>query len=338
MRTMDSRTDAGRVRHDGGMARQRSGGASLFGMRAGARRTQPDRHVYTGAAAAFGRTVTLSVRHRDAGQARLAIEEALSEVQTVERLMSAHDPAGQVYRLNRDGILREPDQHLLVVLEHAHTLSRLTRGAFDITVQPLWETFRNAAGLPSRPARAQAQALVDWTQVQARRECVVLRRAGMAISLNGVARGYAADLALAAVRRRGIEHAALDIGELGMLGNVAATPRMIGLRDPRAADATVAVLRMDGRFVATSSDYAMPFTPDFLHHHIFDPVTGDSPTELASVTVLAPTGIEADGLSTAFMVMGARKAHALAAHLPGVDLLTVNKRGVVWKSAGFPTA
>jgi FAD:protein FMN transferase len=108
--------------------------------------------------------------------------------------------------------------------------------------------------------------------------------------------------------------------------------------DPRADGCVAATLRLDGRSVATSSDYAIAFTRDYLHHHIFDPGTGTSPAELASVTVAAPTGLEADGLSTAFMVMGARKAHTLAARLPGVDLLTINKRGVAWRSAGFPCA
>ena len=108
------------------------------------------------------------------------------------------------------------------------------------------------------------------------------------------------------------------------------------LPHPRRDDALAATLALDGRCVATSGDYASPFTPDLLHHHIFDPATGDSPTGLASVTVLAPTGLEADGLSTAFMVMGARRAHALAAHLPGVDLLTIAKDGRQWMSAGFP--
>ena len=89
--------------------------------------------------------------------------------------------------------------------------------------------------------------------------------------------------------------------------------------------------------MATSGDYATTFTPDFVHHHIFDPATGESPQELASVTVVAPTGMQADGLSTACMVMGARKAHALAARLPGVDVMTINKRGVVWKSPSFPS-
>ena len=88
--------------------------------------------------------------------------------------------------------------------------------------------------------------------------------------------------------------------------------------------------------VATSGDYESIFTPDYLHHHIFDPAAGDSPRELASVTVMAPTGMLADGLSTACMVLGRERAAALAASLPGVDLLAIDKQGREWRSAGFP--
>ena len=131
----------------------------------------------------------------------------------------------------------------------------------------------------------------------------------------------------------------LNTGEFSARGNNGALqPWTLGVLDPRDADALAAVLTVDGRCVATSGDYASTFTPDFVHHHIFDPATGESPPELASVTVLTPSALQADGLSTAFMVMGARKAHALAARLAGVDVMTINKRGVVWKSPTFPLA
>ena len=77
-------------------------------------------------------------------------------------------------------------------------------------------------------------------------------------------------------------------------------------------------------------------SPDYLHHHIFDPAVGDSPQELASVTVMAPTAMLADGLSTACMVLGRERAALLAASLPGVDLLAIDKQGRQWRSAGFP--
>lgn len=314
--------------------------AALGSMAGGAAGAEALHH---GAALAFGTTVGIAVRHPDAALARRAIDAALADVRRIDGLMSIHQAGSQVFRLNRDRVLAEPDPHLLAVLDHARALSRLTHGAFDITVQPLWNAFDAAAattpaGLPTEAARLHARGLVGWTGVQAGRARVALARPGMAITLNGLAQGYAADLALAALRRHGVRHALVDTGEFGKLGQADGRPWTIGIRDPRHEDALAASLALDGRCVATSGDYACAFTPDCRHHHIFDPASGASPLELASVTVLAPTGLEADGLSTAFMVMGARRSHALAAHLPGVDLLVIGKDGRRWKSAGFPAA
>ena len=298
--------------------------------------------LFTGAALAFGTTVRASVIHDDARTAEAAIADALDQATQVDRLMSVHNPASQVYQLNRDGELARPHSHLIGVLRQAQALSVLTRGAFDITVQPLWLAFSAAAdlaALPSPEQRRQAHAQVGWQHVSVDAGGVRLARSDAAITLNGLAQGYAADLALAAVRARGIDNALLDTGEFSAHGdNGARQPWTLGVLDPRDANALAAVLRVDGRCVATSGDYASTFTPDFANHHIFDPATGRSPLELASVTVLAPTALLADGLSTAFMVMGARQAHALAARLDGIDVMTINKRGVVWKSPTFPAA
>lgn len=295
--------------------------------------------LHSGAALAFGTTVSVSVRHADAQLARLAITDALAAARMVDRLMSIYDPASEVARLNRDGALARPDPHLLAVLRHARALSQLTSGAFDITVQPLWQASRRAADqamLLSPRERAAARALLGWNLVDASPERVVLRKPGMRITLNGLAQGYAADLALRAVQVRGIRHALLDTGEFAASGDAGERPWQLGVPDPRAPNRMAAALRMEGRCVATSGDYEAAFSNDHLHHHIFDPASGDSPVELASVTVLAPSGIEADGLSTAFMVLGSRAAHALAARLPGVDLLTIDKRGALRRSPGFP--
>lgn len=296
--------------------------------------------LYTGAALAFGTTVTVTVVHPNGLQAELAIEDAFREAQRVDRLMSIYNPRSQVFQLNRDGVLDQPDPHLLTVLAQARALSELTKGAFDITVQPLWRTFREAAelgALPPQSSRLKAKSRVNWERVACDSERAYFLKSGMAITLNGLAQGYAADLARAAVRARGVENMLLDTGEfVGRGARGEHRPWMLGVLDPREAGKLAARLPVDGRSVATSGDYESSFTPDFVHHHIFDPATGESPQELASVTVLAPTAMQADGLSTAFMVMGARKAHALAARLPGVDLLTINKRGIVWKSPQFP--
>ncbi|MEO8408456.1 MAG: FAD:protein FMN transferase [Oxalobacteraceae bacterium] len=296
--------------------------------------------LHSGSDLAFGTTVTIKVLHGDALSAQAAIQDALREVRKIDALMSLHQERSQIFQLNRDGIVDAPDSHLLYVLGFAQQLSVLTAGAFDITVQPLWRAFSDARATGALPAPEQiaaAKSLVNWRQLEVQQQQLRLHAPGMAITLNGLAQGYAVDLALAALQARGIRHALLDTGEFGSIGNkTPAQPWILGINHPRQADALSALVEMDGRKVATSGDYAMAFSSDFVHHHIFDPASGDSPPALASVTVAAPTGILADGLSTAFMVMGVDKAFALAAQLPDVDMLLIDKNGTVRKTAHFP--
>lgn len=295
---------------------------------------------YSGSGLAFGTTVTIKVLHGDPISADAAIQNALQAVRNIDALMSLYQERSQVYQLNLHGSVDAPDHHLLHVLAYARQLSGLTAGAFDITVQPLWRTFSLAHALGSLPAAdelAAAKSLVNWRRLEVGDQQVRLHDAGMAITLNGLAQGYAVDLALEALRSGGIQHALLDTGEYGSIGSkTSAQPWMLGISKPRQVDAILAKIPMDGRKVATSGDYATVFSSDFVHHHIFDPATGDSPLELASVTVLAPTGLMADGLSTAFMVVGAEKALALAAQLQDVDTLLIHKNGTIEKTAHFP--
>lgn len=292
--------------------------------------------LYVGTDSAFGTTISVKLLHAEQRQAELAIQDALHEAKKIDALMSIHSENSQIFRLNRDGRLQNPDPHLLAVLEQARRLSALTDGAFDITVQPLWLQFSEAAArnaLPSSEKRLAAKSLVNWKNLLVEQDQLRFQQAGMAITLNGIAQGYAVDLALSAVRARGVKHALLDTGEFISSGT--RTPDrdwVLGVQDPRQTDKYTIALQMDGRSVATSGDYETTFTPDFLHHHIFDPSTGDSPPELASVTVVAPTGLLADGLSTAFFVMGSEKAMSLASQLDKVDLLLVDKKGKVWKT------
>ena len=289
--------------------------------------------IFSAADIAFGTTINLQVVHHDAGVAQQALHAAVAAVKEVDALMSLYRADSQVSVLNRDGHLHQPDARLLHVLEAAQELAQQTHGAFDVTVQPLWQ-----AASQDGDMRA-AQALVDWRRLAVNSNHIALAQDGMAITLNGIAQGYGVDQAMRALQQHGIQHALLDTGEFGAIGvREDGQSWTVAVRDPRNEEQVVQVLAMDGRRMATSGDYATHFTADYARHHIFDPHTGASPTELASVTVLAPTGLLADGLSTAFMVMGAEKSLALAAQLQGVDLLCIAKNGKQTHSAGFPAA
>ena len=281
----------------------------------------------------FGTTVSLRVLHDDERAARQALDSAMTAIRDVDRLMSLHRDDSELSRLNRDGHLDHPDARFVAVLKAAQAAAHLTNGAFDVTVQPLW----NAAMTHSDTTRVLPQ--VDWRKLEVSDERITLRERGMAVTLNGIAQGYGADVALAALKSHGIVHALLDTGEFATLGlREDDQPWTLAVRDPRDEQKLAHVLPADGRALATSGDYETVFSTDFSRHHIFDPKTGKSPQELASISVLAPTGMQADALSTACMVLGMQRSLQLAARLPGVDVLCIAKDGAVQRSAGFPAS
>lgn len=288
------------------------------------------RRLYRGADLAFGTTVTIQLVHDNEREARLAIEDAFRAARSIDRLLSIYNAQSQVYELNRNRSLLRPDPHLLNVLSAAQHLTQLTGGAFDVTVQPLW--FAAAAGLDRRAVLS----LIGSRDLHVDRHQVRLLRPGMAITLNGIAQGYATDLALAALRARGIRDALVDIGEFSGCGRRSSDqPWQVGIQDPRRRDRLLGAMPVEERSLATSGDYETSFSADFSRHHIVDPASGESPSELASVTVAAPSAMLADGLSTALMVMGAQKGMQLVHALPGVDALFVDKAGVRTRSGEF---
>lgn len=287
--------------------------------------------AFAAADLAFGTTVSLKVLHEDAATAQQAMQAALGAVRDIDRLMSLYRPDSDISRLNRDGHLNHPDPRVLAVLQHAQSLAQQTRGAFDVTVQPMWEAAASGRDTHTELGR------VGWRKLRVDATRIVLQGSGMAVTLNGLAQGYGVDVALDALKQHGITEALLDIGELGSLGRRDdGQPWTLAVRDPRDEHAYARVLAADGRCMATSGDYETRFSEDFSQHHIVDPSTGDSPRELASVSVLAPTGMQADGLSTAMMVLGLQASLDLAAHTPGVDIFCISKDGSQHQTPGFP--
>jgi thiamine biosynthesis lipoprotein len=258
----------------------------------------------------------------------------------VDELLSIYRPDSQVSRLNRAGSFADPHPYFVEVLKRSKEISELSDGAFDVTVQPLWQLYaaEKAAGrIPDASAIEHARQSVDWRKLEVANDLVRLRGRDMAITLNGIAQGFAGDKVLAALRSHGICHALVDTGEIGALGRKSdGKPWTVGIQHPRRDDAYVGLARLEGGCLATSGDYVTTFTPDRAQHHIFDPATGHSPVEFSSVTVFAPTGTDADGLSTAVFVLGIEKGFALLEQIPGAEALAVRKDGEVLATPGFP--
>ena len=289
---------------------------------------------------ALGSNVSIVALHSDRRVAEAAIDDAFAELELVEEVMSLYRPHSHLCLLNRDGRLDDPHPYLLEVLRYAGETSLRSGGAFDVTVQPLWSLYSSArkrGRLPDDAEVAAARRSVDWRRVEVSDRCVRLRGEGTAITLNGIAQGFASDRAAAALEARGVAHALIDTGEVNSLG---AGDRPdgwnVGIQHPREADAYLYMAQLQGRCLATSGDYATTFSDDFRANHLFDPRTGRSPESLASVSIAAPTGMAADALSTAVFVLGPRRGLALVDSTPGADALFVLKNGRMLKTEGFP--
>lgn len=278
----------------------------------------------------LGTLLHLKIAHPDAAQANQALDAAVAVLGEIEASMSLFSPDSALQQLNRFGQLRPTDRHLPTVLREARFVARRSGGAFDPTVQPLWRMADRAAQagrLPTAAERAQARALVDWRALEVRDDRITLTRPGMAVTLNGIAQGYAADAVRSVLVAHGVEHALIDTGEFSAWGrNERDLPWTLGIEDPHDAARILTALHLDGRSIATSADNRSTFTPDHRHHHIFDPATGDSPPALSSVTVAAASTMRADALTKVMFVAGPERIPQLARQWQ-VGVLWVDKSG-----------
>jgi thiamine biosynthesis lipoprotein len=220
---------------------------------------------------------------------------------------------------------------LFRVLARSQELAARTGGAFDVTCGPavrLWRRARRTGELPDRARMAEALGLVgsEKLRLDAEARSVALARAGMQLDLGGIAKGYAADEALAELGRFGIRSALVAAG-----GDIAVGDAPPGERGWRIA---IAPLGPDGAAppelvlrdaaVSTSGDSEQFVEIDGVRYsHIVDPRTGMGVTERWSVTVVAPDATTSDSLATAISVLGPDGGVRLADATDGVAAMIV---------------
>jgi FAD:protein FMN transferase len=219
----------------------------------------------------------------------------------------------------------------------------------------LWDIWSKAALQKSQPSPLdiqRARKRVNWRAVHVAPDSVNLQIAGMGLSLNGIAQGYAADRVRATLQAHGVHHALIDAGETALLGNApndkpwslgiesSALLKISGTKNslqPGLISKEIAgpIVISDGRAMATSSDAHMTFSEDHRYHHILNPHSGYSPVHWSSVTVIASSCVVADALTKVFFMT--RKDRIMAQALQwGVDVVMQDKAGKWLASSGAP--
>lgn len=283
----------------------------------------------------MGTVVNIKAVGLDPRLAEAAINSCFARMSAHESVLSRFLPGSQLSELNQAGVTRGPHPALLTVLKQSQELSQQTDGAFDITIHPLLTLYQSSQTLPSDAAIQQALRLVDYRKLKFDEDSAQFEQPGMTITLDGIAKGFIVDEGVAELQSFGFSNVMVEAGgDLMALGEKTSTsPWKIGLQAPRAEMGNlVATLPVSNQALATSGDYLQAFSSDFANHHIIDPRSGHSSPKLASVSVLAPSVMLADGLATAVMVMGKLD---LVEKLPRCEAFAVTKKAKIIKTTGF---
>jgi FAD:protein FMN transferase len=295
-------------------------------------------HQWSGTS--LGSPAQLLLYHHDRAAAARIAGECAAEIERLERIFALYQPDSEIARLNRDGRVELPSLDLLTVLSRCQILSALSRGAFDVTVQPFWTLyaahfFGNAAPQPEGPglqAIERTRKLVDWQAIDVSRRRIVLERTGMGVTLNGIAQGYITDRVLDILHANGCDQAFGNMGcsEIRAVGRHAdGRPWRVGLADPRQPEMVGINLDLCDRSVCTSGGYGTKFDATGRFHHLFDPFTGASAHHYIAVSVFGASAFVADALSTALYVTPPERGGTLLASFSGVSALATLPDGTV---------
>lgn len=262
----------------------------------------------------------------DRAIAHTAARAAFARIEMLDSLLSDYRVDSELNRLcARSGDPPVPvGDDLFRVLTRAQVLARQSDGAFDVTVGPLvrrWRTTRRTGVLPPPDTLRQDRARTGWRNLRldARRQTAHLRLPRMQLDLGGIAKGYAGDEALRVLARHGIDRALVGLG--GDLVASGPPPETTGWPiEVALADTALRPLRLAYAALSTSGDTEQYVDIDGRRYaHLIDPRTGLGLTTRVAVTVLAPDGLTADGLSTTLAVLGPKHGPPfLRRHYPGV--------------------
>lgn len=288
---------------------------------------------------ALGADASLQVYHPNLAAADQLIAMAIEEVRRLELIFSLYKRDSALVRLNTSAYLDAPPSELVELLAISRHFSDITSGAFDVTVQPLWDVYAayfsrpdaDAAG-PSASRVAAARSRVDYRAVSVDTDRLSFTRPGMKVTLNGIAQGYITDRVADLLRAAGCAHTLVDMGEIRALDNhPSKRPWLIGLKDERYPDRSLVSVPLENAAISTSSALGTTFEPSGRFNHIFNPATGACADRYVSVSVKTSRATTADALSTAFSLMPVDAAARALAAAGGGEAWFVERDGRLLK-------
>lgn len=288
--------------------------------------------------------VAITVVAQDKAAAENAIDAAFESIAGLERSLSSWTNTSEIAAINRQAgsssvdISPETFELTSIALE----IARNTSGAFDPTVGPLmrlWD-YRKAE-VPSIEEIGNTLPIVDYRKLNLdpTMHSVYMSVSGMSFDTGGIAKGYAADVAVGVLKKHGISSGLVTIaGDIRAFGKREdGGPWKVGIRDPRGEteEDIIATLELNDEAVSTSGDYERFFIKDGKrYHHLVNPSTGYPAEGTMSFTVVAPKAVLTDGYATGAFVLGPQKGIE-AIEQQGLEGMAISTDGKVFITEGL---
>lgn len=272
-------------------------------------------------------------------------KRVIDRIRKIEDDMTINKTGGEINKLNSaaGADFVELNEDAIYILDKAKSYSKMSSGAFDVTVGPLvkeWGIFTQNPSIPSKEKIHSLLGLVDYGDITIDGSMAKLEKKSQVVDLGGIAKGFAGDEAMEVYREQKVESAFISLG-----GNVVAlggkpdgSPWKIGIRNPRGPEGSyIGIVSVKDKAVVSSGDYERYFEKDGVrYHHIIDPRTGyPAESGLIGTTIISDVSIDADVLSTATFVLGLEYGTKLIEELEGVEAVFVTSDKKVYITEGL---
>lgn len=274
----------------------------------------------------------------DFPQGTKAALDALDEVERLEQVLSVFrfDSRVQYINLTAHEIPVRLDDELFNLVAQCVEFAEATSGAVDITSSPLWKVWgfaKRKGQIPTASELQTALANTDYRLLELDSETKTIRfkKKGVELNFGCVGKGFALDIAARKFLEQGVDRFLFQGGLSSVLA--VGSGWKIGVAHPMRPGKRLAELTLNNEAVATSGSQKQFFRyKGRCYSHLIDPRTGQPAEGMISVTVVAPTGTQAELLSTAFFILGAEQTEEYCKKHPEISALTTIP---VQKKAGF---
>ena len=279
---------------------------------------------------ALGSPAEITIYHPNQKEAEDILSESHKKLVQLENLFSLYKENSQLSMLNKNGYVKNPHPDMLALINLSKKYAKMTDGAFDVTVQPLWNLYNEAFIKTNKPPLEseieKTLSLVDWRSISVSKNLINYEKEGMSSTLNGIAQGYITDKISEHLINSDINNTLVQLGEYRGIGDHPdGRPWRLLLSNPEHTD-SIGEIEFTNAAVATSAGLGTPFDLTGKHHHIFDPKNGYNANNYLQVSVTSKTATEADALATAFLILNRKASEKIARNLNiGFEILDNNR-------------